>query len=696
MKKILIALIPAIIMLFTFCKKDDTVVDDKDPGTITDIAAGDTIYITYNGSSVTVEKPLTLDAVTVTMNGGDVTVKSTVTDKEIYYLLKGSTSDGMFKLYSDYKYDIILNGVDISNLDGPAINIQSKKKCTVILNAGSKNALTDGNSYASSDEDQKATFFSEGQLKFKGTGELTVKSNYAHGICSDDYIEIQEGSINISGAAKDGIHAGEYFAMSGGIVNINASGDGIDSEGYISISAGEISTENASIDVKGISCDSTMLVSGGTIKVNISGNQSKGLKSNEQMELSGGTITINTSGAVALTASGSGFDPSYCTAVKCDSTVTISGASLTISCTGAGGKGISSDKNVKITSGTVKITTSGAGATFKNSSGTTDAYSAACISTDINTIIIGGSVTLSSSGAGGKGITTDGGLIIGDANNSPDLSITTSGAKFVVSGSDYCHPKAMVSTGAITVNNGTISISSSDDAIHSEKSYTQNNGSVTVSKSYEAVESKQITINSGSMNLTASNDGFNATMGTVSGGTEQNDGSCLTINGGNIAVNCTNGDAIDSNGNIVMTGGTVVANGPLSGVEEAVDFNGTFNMNGGIFIGAGSNSNMTKAMSSTSTQQNFYLSTSSVVSSGNLLHIQDASGTDILTFKPLNGGYKFLFSSPSIVSGATYSIYTGGSSTGTNNNGLYTGGTYSGGTLKKSFTASGKVVSVSF
>jgi trimeric autotransporter adhesin len=696
MKKIFILAILAIIMLFTFCKKDNITTDDKDAGTINDIANGDTIFINYNGTSVSVEKPLSLDAVSITMSGGDVTVKSQITDKEIYYLLKGSTSDGMFKIYSDFKYNLILGGVNITNLDGPAINIQSGKKCAVILSAGSKNSLADGTSYAKSDEDQKSTFFSEGQLKFKGTGELTVKSNSAHGICSDDYIEIQEGAITVSGAAKDGIHAGEYFEMSGGIVNIKSTGDGIDSEGYILMSAGEITVETASVDVKGISCDSTMLISGGDIKLTMGGNQSKGLKSKQQMELNGGSITINTSGAVALTASGSGNDPSYCSAVKCDSTVTISGATLTIFCTGAGGKGISSDKNVNITGGTVKITTSGAGATYKNSSGATDAYSASCISTDINTCIIGGSVTLSSSGNGGKGITSDGAIIIGDVSNSPNINITTTGAKFVVSGSDYCHPKAIVSTGAISVNNGTITISSSDDAIHSEKSYIQNNGSVTVKNSYEAIESTLITINGGSMNLTASNDGFNATMGTVSGGTEQNDGSSLIINGGDIYVNCTNGDAIDGNGNIVMNGGTVIANGPLNGVEEAADFNGSFNMNGGFFIGAGSSSNMTKAMSTSSIQQNFFLSTSSSVSSSSLLHIQDASGIDILTFKPLNGAYKFLFSSSAIVSGATYSIYTGGSSTGTNNNGLYSGGVYSGGTLKKSFTASGKVVNVSF
>ena len=168
-----------------------------------------------------------------------------------------------------------------------------------------------------------------------------------------------------------------------------------------------------------------------------------------------------------------------------------------------------------------------------------------------------------------------------------------------------------------------------------------------------------------------------------------------------MAASCTNGDAIDSNGNVEITGGTVIANGPLSGVEEAVDFNGSFNMKGGLFIGAGSNSNMTKTMSTTSTQANMFISSNSVVSSATLFHIQDSNGKDLLTFKPKNGGYKFLFSSPSLTKGSSYSIYTGGSySGGSSNNGLYSDGTYStsGASLKKtvSLSSSTTVNTISF
>lgn len=671
--------------------------------------SSNTVYITYNGSSASVVNSLSGKGVSISVNGADVTVNSSITDTDVTYILKGTSTDGMFKIYSSAKFDLYLNGLTLTNADGPAINIQSKKKANLSLIGGTSNTLADGASYVKSSEDQKGTIFSEGQIVFDGTGSLNVKSVSKHAICSDDYVEIQDGTITIPSSSKDGIHSNDYFKMSGGTVSVTATGDGVECEsGYILISGGKITANNATEDVKGLVCDSTLIITGGTINLNISGNQSKGIKSSQNMVLSGGTITIANSGAAVLTASGSGYDPSYATAIKCDSTITINGANIVVTSTGAGGKGISSDKNINMTNGTLKITSSGSGTTYKNSSGTTDSYSASCLSA-ANINIVGGNVITSSSGNGGKGFKADTAITIGDTNNSPTISITTTGAKFLVSSSgtgmnaqtDYCHPKAIVSDGSVTVNNGNTTISSSDDGIHAEKLYTQNSGNVTITNSYEGVESYNITLNDGNLTLTASNDGINATAGTVSGGTESNDGSYLYVKGGTLVTTCTNGDAIDSNGNIEISGGVTIANGPSSGVEEAADFNGTFNMKGGFFIGAGSNSNMTKSMSTSSTQPNMYISSSALVSSGTFFHIQDSGGKDLLSFKPQNGGYKFLFSSTALTKGSSYSIYTGGSySGGTSVNGLYTGGSYSssGASLKKtvSLSSSSTVNTISF
>jgi len=253
---------------------------------------------------------------------------------------------------------------------------------------------------------------------------------------------------------------------------------------------------------------------------------------------------------------------------------------------------------------------------------------------------------------------------------------------------------AIHSNEAVTIDNGTFSIASGDDAIHADAAVTINGGVLNVTTSYEGIESASITFNNGSLNLVTTDDGFNATMGSA---VENNDGSMAKVNGGYVLINSSTGDGFDSNGNATIYGGTVIVHGPKSSPEVGFDINGTFNIAGGLFIASGPNSgNMIEAPATSSAQYSVKATISATLSTSTIFNIQDASGNSLVTFKPLRTAYYIVFSSSSLTNGSTYSIYTGGSSTGTYKDGLYTGGTYSGGTLKKTFTVSGKVTSVSF
>lgn len=665
------------------------------------------IYITYNGSDVSVINPLAFEGVTVSVSGSDVTVNSVSEMQDITYSLTGTTTNGMFKIYSAKRYFLQLNGVNITNADGPAINVQAEKKTSVELMAGTQNTLTDGAVYAAAalngngeEEDQDAAFFSEAKLVFSGSGSLTINGNglSQHALCCDDVIEISSGNIIVTKAVKDGIHANDGILISGGTVNVTAAGDAIDGdEGNILISGGSITTLNAAADVKGISCDSTLVVTGGTLNLTVSGNQSKAIKSDQAITLSGGAITITTSGNAVLEASGTGFEPSYCTAIKSDDDVVCSGASITILSSGKGGKGISSDTDVEISSGTINITCTGNGATYTNSLGQTDAYVATCITADGNIDLGGGTITISASGSGGKGISSDGNLGIGTETLSPVLKVTTTGSRIYISGSgnnsQYAESKSIKSDGAVTIANGDITISSADDGIKSETSITTGTATLKVTNSVEGLEAPFITVESGSVSLVSSDDCFNATFGN---GGENDDGSLLSLLGGDVVVNTSGGDGLDSNGDILVTGGTIIVHGPPSQPEVGMDYNGTCNVNGGFLVISGTNSNMTQAPSNSSTQYSIKAKSNTQLSASTLFHIQDASSNNILTFQPLRSYYSIVFSSADLLNGATYSIYTGGSCSGTVSNGLYTGGVYSGGTLKKTFTISSIVTNVTF
>jgi hypothetical protein len=140
----------------------------------------------------------------------------------------------------------VINGVDMTNPDGPAINIQSRKRAFVVLKDGTTNKLTDGSSYSSSDnEDMKGCLFAEGQVIFSGAGMLTIKGNYKHGISSDDYVRVRGNcTINITGAT-DGIHTNDYVLIDAGTLSITASADGVQCEqGAIEVNDGNISVKS--------------------------------------------------------------------------------------------------------------------------------------------------------------------------------------------------------------------------------------------------------------------------------------------------------------------------------------------------------------------------------------------------------------------------------------------------------------------
>ena len=263
---------------------------------ITNSTFSSTVTIGF-GSTIAISNPLAAKGVTITQANGDVVINSTAS--EVAYELTGTTTNGSVKIYSDKKFKLTLNGVNITNKDGPAINIQSGKRVFLVLADNSTNTLADGATYVTSGtEDMKGTLFSEGQLIFTGNGILSVKSNYKHAIASDDYVRVISGNITVTGAVSDGIHTNDAFIADGGTFNLTTSNDGIQcDEGYIVINKGNFTIN--SVD-KGISAaydtdttiDPYLTINGGTI--NITSSAGEGIESKSVLTINNGTLTLKT------------------------------------------------------------------------------------------------------------------------------------------------------------------------------------------------------------------------------------------------------------------------------------------------------------------------------------------------------------------------------------------------------------------
>lgn len=368
------------------------------------------VTINYNGSSATVEGDT--DGVDISIDGGHVTVVNG--NKEMEFILTGSTSDGSFKSYSDYKFKLTLNNVTITNPSGPAINNQSHKRTFVELSSGSTNTLTDGSSYTNipDDEDCKGCFFSEGQLILSGGGTLNLSANSKNGLCSDDYVRLRSGNVvNITSSKSNGIKSNDGVHVSGGVLNIN-----------------------------------------------VTAAAAKGISSDGHVTIDGGRTTIITSGDGEWDSDAR--DTNACAGIKSDSTFTINGGQLYIKSTGAGGKGINGDQTLTFNGGTVKILTTGARYTYGNYHS-----SAKGIKGDGNVVINDGSIIVRASGGEGsegieskQNININGGTVevssYDDAINvSNKYSLTING------GSIYAYATsndAIDSNGSISINGGTV------------------------------------------------------------------------------------------------------------------------------------------------------------------------------------------------------------------------------------------------
>lgn len=293
-------------------------------------------------------------------------------------------------------------------------------------------------------------------------------------------------------------------------------------------------------------------------------------------------------------------------------------------------------------------------------------------------------------------ITTGGGSSVASTIESAKAikatsNIVISDGTFKINSSD----DALHSNDSISIKGGTYTISSGDDGIHADTALVIDDGTIDIKKSYEGLEASNITINKGNISVVASDDGINVAGGADSSSTSGRPGennftttsNCtLTISGGYVYVNSV-GDGLDSNGAIVMNGGTVIVDGPTDNGNGSLDYDSSFTMNGGFLVAAGS-SGMAQNISS-GTSYGVMINFSSQMAANTIINIDG-----IITYSPAKSFSSIVIVSPDFKKDSSYTVSYGGSSTGTKTNGLYTSGTYSGGTAYKTFTISSTATTV--
>lgn len=418
------------------------------------------VTITYSADGAIVDDPG--GYVTASVDGAYVTITSTL--KKVAFTLRGSSAAGMFKLYSDNKFRVILDGLSLTNPNGPALNFQKgidgDKRAYVSIAAGSENTLSDGATYADSDEDQKGTVFSEGKLLLSGTGTLTVHGLNKHAVACDDYIRIMEGTLNIVQSVKDGLHANDGVYLEGGSVSILAGDDGIQAEeGNFEMSGGRLFITVDAQEAKAINSSMNVFISGGTLDLTANGNGGKAIKTDRYMMLSGGNTTLKVTGDGFYDSKKMDITSPSC--INVDSSMVITGSTTVLHCTatGSAGKGISCDGDLTIEDGQITVSTSGKKCVYS----TTIDSSPKAIKSDNNLWIKGGTLDITATGGeGSEGLESKNLMYLCGGQitlNTYDDCINAKNAIFINGGTIYAYCSnndAIDSNGIITVTGGLI------------------------------------------------------------------------------------------------------------------------------------------------------------------------------------------------------------------------------------------------
>lgn len=192
----------------------------------------------------------------------------------------------------------------------------------------------------------------------------------------------------------------------------------------------------------------------------------------------------------------------------------------------------------------------------------------------------------------------------------------------------------------------------------------EGSGNLSVDADDEGLEVKfgHMTFNGGSFHILAGDDPINVSEDEV---------GVLTINDGYIFASVKDnvggeGDGMDSNGYIVINGGTVIGLAHPASGDSGIDSDMGSSINGGVVVGAG---NMYDPIEGDS-EQAFMMLEFSEATDG-LLVITDENDTPIFAYD-FPYSYKYIAVSTPEMAEGSYRVYLGGEIEGEQTDGLYT------------------------
>lgn len=534
----------------------------------------------------------------VSINDNTVTIT-----KEGTYLLSGALRDGRIVVDAGDtdKVRLVLDSVDINCNSSAAIYVKNADKVFVTLASGSANSLSSGNFDSIDDNKIDGTIFAKSDLTINGSGSLTVQSPNGHGIVSKDDLKITGGTYHIT-AASSTLSGKDSVRIADGIFSLYAGKDGIHSENSDSAEKGFIYIGGGNFTIEcdsdGLDASSTLQIDGGTFSLLV---EDDGFHADGDLIINDGNVIID----------------------KCyegleGQTVTINGGNITLD---------AQDDGINAADGSGSEDLGG----FEKKD--------FAMPKDFD------GMEMPSAPEGFDDFKNKDGA---DPKNFDGQEMPSAPEGFDnFKNKDGAEPENFDGQEMPFAPEGF------DNFKNREGADPKNFDGMEMPSAPEEFD--------GSRNREF--DGFDKRNGgRAPGGSPfmANNNCLILINGGILHINA-NGDGIDSNGNLAVTGGEVYVSGPTDNGNSALDYDGTSLITGGLVVAAGSSS-MAQNFGEDSTQGSMLIRLSTPASSKDTVILTDSAGKELLSYTPEKTYSCVVVSCPEIAQGQTYTLMAGNQS----------------------------------
>ena len=441
----------------------------------------------------------------------------TITSEGVY-VLSGTLSNGSIIVDAgdEDKVQLVLNGVSVTSSDFAAIYAKNADKVFVTLAENTENMLVNENGFTEIDDNHV-------DAVIFSKCDLTLNG---------------AGELTVTSPAGHGIVSKDELTITGGIYTITASGHGLTGKDSVAIAAGSFVIDSGKDGIHAEDEDDSeagfIYLFDGDFTITAQGD---GLSASGMLEIAGGNCNITTGGGSAASEMKGG------------------------------------DSQLEPGAGQNGAAQGGQPGEPPAQSGQTDSKAPPekpeedkNPQIDVNDAEQEKDFTesneVSSDSTSQKGLKSSTSVIVQAGNFTLDTA------------DDGVH-----SNGTVTITGGEWTIRTGDDGIHADGALTITGGSFSIPYCYEGIEGSTITINGGTFDITANDDGLNAADGTSNAPGMANENCWIEINDGEFTI-VSDGDSIDSNGDLTINGGTLDLTCNGNG-NTAIDTDGTYTNNGG-------------------------------------------------------------------------------------------------------------------